>query len=214
MPPPIPVQLLPHDSGWAAQATAEAARFVACLGPVLIEVHHVGSTAIADIKAKPILDLLPVTADLDALDASRATVEALGYIWWGEYGLAGRRYCTRDDPETGRRLVQLHCYAVGSPEIDRHVAFRDYLCAHPGIARDYERVKLRCAARYPGDSHAYTECKSAWIKRVETDALRWRANCVCPRAPRRVSSTVIGRVSETRAAAGFDDLAGNPACIL
>jgi GrpB-like predicted nucleotidyltransferase (UPF0157 family) len=134
----------------------------------------VGSTAVPGIVAKPVLDLMPVVTDLAALDERRQSVEALGYECWGELGLRGRRYFTLDDPSTGRRLVQLHCYAAGSPEIERHLAFRDYLLRRPNIARVYEREKLHCRALHPNDSHAYADCKSLWIAETEAEALLWR----------------------------------------
>jgi GrpB-like predicted nucleotidyltransferase (UPF0157 family) len=173
MPPPIPVELVPHDPAWTTAAEREAARLAAVLGDHLIVVHHVGSTAIPGIRAKPILDLMPVVADLAALDAAQSEVEALGYAWWGEYGLAGRRYCTRDDPATGRRLVQLHCYQQGSPAVERHVAFRDYLRAHPDVARAYDAEKERCRTLHPLDSHAYTDCKDVMIRSIEQEAIRF-----------------------------------------
>jgi GrpB-like predicted nucleotidyltransferase (UPF0157 family) len=154
---------------WAAAAAAEGERLMASLGPALLGVHHVGSTAIPGIAAKPVLDLLPVAASAECLDECRPGVEALGYEWWGELGLPGRRYCTRSDPASGRRLVQLHCYARGSPEIDRHLAFRDYA-----------REKERCRVLHPEDSHAYGDLKGRWIAPVEAEALLWRRSVQLP----------------------------------
>jgi GrpB-like predicted nucleotidyltransferase (UPF0157 family) len=171
MPPPFPVQLTPHDPTWAAAARDRANALDAALGQVLVNVHHIGSTSIPAIVAKPILDLMPEVTSLAALDQARGALEAMGYAWWGEYGLPGRRYCTLVEPATGKRLVQLHCYATGSSEITRHLAFRDHLRRHPELAAEYERMKLRCRDRHPEDSHAYTDCKSEWIRRVEADAL-------------------------------------------
>jgi GrpB-like predicted nucleotidyltransferase (UPF0157 family) len=113
-----------------------------------------------------------VFASMLALEASRMLIESLGYAWWGEYGLPGRRYCTLDDPLTGRRKVQLHGYVVDSAEITRHLAFRDFLRARPDVARAYEAEKSRCRDLHLHDSHAYTDCKCDWIQRIQEEALR------------------------------------------
>ena len=174
MPAPIKVRLLPHDRRWAARAEAEAGKIRAALNLPDIEVHHIGSTAIPGIQAKPIIDLLLAVPDLGELDRSRAALEAAGYQWHGEHGLAGRRYFTFDDPRTGARLVQLHGFAAGDEAIARHLAFRDYLRDRPELAMEYQHEKQRCAALHPTDSHAYSDCKCDWIRRVEAEALAAR----------------------------------------
>lgn len=171
MPPPIPVELKQHDPVWAENARREAARLTAAIGKTMVTVHHIGSTAIPAIRAKPIIDLMPVVSSHTEFENFRPVVEGLGYAWWGEYGLPRRRYCTLDDPLTGRRKMQLHCYEQGSSEIVRHLAFRDYLRSRPDLAREYDAEKGRCRDLHPSDSHAYTDCKAAWIQRIEAQAL-------------------------------------------
>src|SRR5262249_28658960 len=96
------VELHPHSPQWAKMARAEIACLHEALGGVIVTVHHIGSTSIPGIMAKPIIDLLPVVSDLDSLDRSMPRVRSCGYDCLGEFGLPGRRYCRRNDPITGK----------------------------------------------------------------------------------------------------------------
>jgi len=173
MPEAIQVELAPHSPAWARAAAQEAERLWAVLGDNVLAVHHVGSTAIPGIHAKPIVDLMPIVRSVAALDEAAARLQALGYECWGEYGIVGRRYCTLDDPETGRRKFQLHCYEEDNREITRHLAFRNYLRAHPEIAREYDAEKHCCRELHPDNSHRYSDAKAAWITACLVSALAY-----------------------------------------
>ncbi|MEL6807327.1 MAG: GrpB family protein [Pseudomonadota bacterium] len=162
--------LVPYDGTWPIRANDEVQRWHGAVAG-LIAVHHIGSTSVFGLPAKPILDLLPVFADAAAADASRAAVEAMGYEWMGAFGLEGRRYCRRLDPETGDRRVHAHAYVQGHADIRRHLAFRDALRDNASLRAAYASVKAACAARHPEGGEAYGSCKSAWIAKTEARAL-------------------------------------------
>ena len=163
------VELVAHDPSWALTAAVESRRWSKILGDALIEVHHIGSTAIPGIMAKPVIDLMPVVRSIDVMEEHK--VRGLGYDWRGEFGIPGRRFCTLDDPVSGRRQFNVHVFAEGSAEVARHLAFRDYWRAHPAEALEYEKVKLDAAAQCPEDVLAYNDVKSPWIKACEQRAL-------------------------------------------
>lgn len=163
--------LVAPDPSWPAQAQAEADRWRDAGLNGLIAVHHIGSTAIKNLPAKPIIDLLPVFDSIETADLARQAVEQLGYEWMGEFGLPGRRYCRLDDAETGQRRIQAHCYVVGSSEITRHLAFRDALRNNATLRAGYAAVKGKCAALHPGDPQGYGDCKGGWVQKVEARAL-------------------------------------------
>ena len=166
-----PVTLAPHDPQWAEQAAMECDRIRTAAGDTLVAVHHIGSTSIAGIVAKPTIDLLPVVDSLDALEARRGQIEQLGYFWRGEFGIPGRRYCVLE--RDGRRIFHVHFFAGGSENIARHLAFRDYLRAHRDEALAYEAIKRAAAEAHPHNSLAYNEHKSAWIRACLERALAW-----------------------------------------
>jgi GrpB-like predicted nucleotidyltransferase (UPF0157 family) len=171
MPPPIPVVLAPYDPAWPEMAKRYGQR-LRTLGYILVKVHHIGSTSVPGMAAKPIIDLMPVVTNLTELDERQSLVTRLGFGWHGEFGITGRRYCTLSG-ENGKRLAQLHFFEADSPEIARHLAFRDYLRAHHDVAQAYEKEKHRARDLYPNDSHAYADEKNAWIRNTETCALGW-----------------------------------------
>ncbi|HLJ47258.1 MAG TPA: GrpB family protein [Bryobacteraceae bacterium] len=167
------VSLSPHDPRWLDLARRESRRLAEVAGDNLITVHHIGSTAIPGISTKPVIDLLPVVHSLEALDERADGFRQLGYNWRGEFGLPGRRFCTLNDPATDRRLFNVHIWSADSDQILRHVAFRDYLLAHPEEAREYEAEKMRAAALHPDDVLAYNDAKDPWIKACEIRAQTW-----------------------------------------
>jgi GrpB-like predicted nucleotidyltransferase (UPF0157 family) len=168
MPPPIPVILAAYNPEWPKMAATHAER-LRVLGSTLSIVHHIGSTSIPGLAAKPIIDLMPLVTNLADLDRERWRVEALGYDWHGEFGIPGRRYCTLSNG-AGNRVVHLHFFTTDSPHAERHIAFRDYLRAHPDAASAYEIEKRRAQGLHPNDSHAYSDEKAAWIQDTEAKA--------------------------------------------
>lgn len=170
-PPPHAVTIAPYDPEWPLMAELESMRLSAALGPALLRWEHFGSTAVPGLAAKPVIDLMGIVVSLEDLDWRRPLIEAAGYEWFGEFGIAGRRFnpLTRD----GRRTVHLHFYRQDSVQVGRHLCVRDYLRAHPAAVREYEAEKRRAAAIHPDDSLAYNREKNVWVNRLERAAMAW-----------------------------------------
>ena len=166
------VVVVAPDPGWRKGFEAEAVRLPSVFGENLVEMHHIGSTAVPGLAAKPIIDILPVVRDINLVDALNDALAALGYTARGEFGLPGRRYFTRD--ENGTRTHNVHVYGSGDPEVERHLAFRDYMAAHPDEARAYGRLKEELARRFPTDLDAYMDGKDAFVGERERRALSWK----------------------------------------
>lgn len=169
------IVLAEADPGWSEAFTVETERIRPAFGALLIALHHIGSTAVPGLRAKPVIDLLAVVSNVHALDAQAARFQALGYEVMGEFGLPGRRYFRRDDPH-GVRTHQVHAYAQqSSSEIERHLNFRDYIREHPETARAYANLKQRLAADCHGDVRCYSDGKAAFIREIEQRAALWKA---------------------------------------
>lgn len=162
--------LVAPNPDWVQRATAEIERWCDTIQG-LIAVHHIGSTSVAGLPAKPIIDLMPVFEDTNAQLAAQESLEAMGYECLGAYGLEGRSYARLDNPDTGQRQVQAHGYAKGHNDIARHLAFRDALRSNAALRAGYAAVKGACAARHPEGGQAYGACKSDWIDKTEARAL-------------------------------------------
>lgn len=160
-----------YNPGWPAEFAAEADRLHTFLGDQLVAVHHVGSTSVPGLAAKPVIDMIPLVQRIELMDELASEMVVAGYRIWGEYGIAGRRFFTLD--RDGFRTHNLHFFAPGSPEIERHLAFAAYLRSHPDVCREYDALKRQVYARHPADIAAYSEGKDAWIKRVEPLAVQW-----------------------------------------
>jgi GrpB-like predicted nucleotidyltransferase (UPF0157 family) len=166
------VVVVPPDPAWPDRFLRESKRVGEALGPSLVAIHHIGSTAIPAIHAKPIVDMLAEVTSPEDVDSRDSEMRALGYESLGEFGLPGRRYFRKDD-DAGFREYQVHAFRAASAEILRHLAFRDFLTTHPEPARRYSDLKRRLAREFPEDIEGYMAGKDAFIKEMERRALEW-----------------------------------------
>jgi GrpB-like predicted nucleotidyltransferase (UPF0157 family) len=164
--------VIPHDPLWKELFIKEHNALRGVLRKNALEIHHIGSTSIPDILAKPIIDILIEVTSLDLLDQTNSEMESLGYEVMGEFGIETRRYFRKSDPQ-GIRTHHLHAFEIGSPHLFRHLAFRDYLIAHPTQARKYSDLKSKLIAQENCTMDSYIAGKDSFIKQTETKALEW-----------------------------------------
>jgi GrpB-like predicted nucleotidyltransferase (UPF0157 family) len=159
-----PVRLYRHDPEWARRFSEEQGALEIAIGPwVTGGIHHVGSTAVPGLDAKPIIDIL---VGVESLPASRACFEPvarLGYLY-APYRTEEMHWFCKPDP--ARRTHHLHLVPTGSARFDDELAFRDCLRAHPEIARDYAGLKRGLASRFEHDREAYAAAKGEFIYQV------------------------------------------------
>jgi GrpB-like predicted nucleotidyltransferase (UPF0157 family) len=160
-----------YSPDWPLEFEREAGRLRGYFRDEIVAIHHIGSTSVPGLAAKPIIDLLPIIREIQTADTLTSQLEKDGYKAWGEYGQPGRRFFTRD--RHGYRTHNIHIYAQGDPDIERHLAFCAYLRAHVDERREYEALKRDVFARFPANIDAYNDGKNDWIKRLEPIAIEW-----------------------------------------
>ena len=166
------VVLTPHNPAWIEQYEAEAAQLTAVFQPILVAMHHIGSTAVPGIKAKPIIDIMIVVTEITAVNDLIQPMVNLGYISKGENGIPGRHYFRKGSDE--HHTHHIHVYAAKHSAIAQHLNFRDYLCHHPAEAVRYSQLKERLAQQHFSDPATYTESKTGFIQTIGLKAQQWR----------------------------------------
>ncbi|USK64533.1 GrpB family protein [Peribacillus frigoritolerans] len=164
------VEVVPYKKEWSKLFHEEFQKLEDIFGPEMMNVYHIGSTAIPAIHAKPVIDILAVVKDVECVADFNKEMEEMGYDFKGENGIAGRRFFRKGGDE---RTHHIHMFQNGHEEIARHLAFRDYLRAHPDEAQEYSRLKQRLAAEFPDDIKGYVNGKNDFIKKVDEKAKYW-----------------------------------------
>lgn len=159
-----PIRLAPYDSSWPGRFDQEQAALDAAIGSWATGgIHHVGSTAVPGLNAKPIIDIL---VGVDSLEASRACFEVLatlGYLYAPYRAEEMHWFCK---PHPSRRTHHLHLVPTDSSRFRDELAFRDRLRESPEAAEEYADLKRDLAERFADDREAYTEAKSDFIRSI------------------------------------------------
>jgi GrpB-like predicted nucleotidyltransferase (UPF0157 family) len=160
-----------YSPDWPLEFEREAARLRGYLHDAIVTIYHIGSTSVPGLAAKPVIDLMPVVSSIQMVDELTPHLEKEGYRAWGEYGLRGRRFFTRD--RNNFRTHNIHIYPAGHPDIVRHLSFCAYLRHHDIERREYETVKRDAYAHHPANIQGYMDGKDGFIKRLEPIAMEW-----------------------------------------
>ncbi len=161
-----PVRLVEYDPAWPARFDAERSRLRERFPAELIEVQHIGSTAIPGIPAKPIIDVMAGVASMTVADALFQPLLEHGYVTSVEFNasLTDRRWFMRH--ANGRRTYHLHVVVHDGELWRQRLAFRDALRADPTQAERYAALKRELASRHGTDREAYTRAKGEFVRSV------------------------------------------------
>ena len=164
------VEVVGYDGEWPQKYRAEKRELERVFGPVAVCFHHAGSTSVPGLAAKPVIDIFVEVCDLNRVDSLHPKMERLGYEPMGEAGIPNRRFFRKGG---NQRTHHVHCFLTGGKEIQRHLAFRDYLRNHPHRAEEYGTLKTKLAKEFPSDIQAYMDGKAGLIAQIEREALLW-----------------------------------------
>lgn len=169
--PSLDVTVVEPDPAWPSVFETIAERVRVALGSQVLELEHIGSTAVPGLPAKPVIDIDLVVADVEDEAAYVAPLEAVGFVlrvrepWW-----YGHRLLRLDDPR-----CHLHVSGPDSALAARHRIFRDWLRAHPDDAERYAAAKRRASdvtVRDGGHGMDYNRQKQDVVREIYDRAFR------------------------------------------
>jgi aminoglycoside 6'-N-acetyltransferase len=167
------IEICNYEEIWPSKAQSEIDRLKLLFNfPWIDKIKHFGSTAIVNIKAKPIIDIMIGVTDLELAKRLIPILEKNGYGYWSENPKKDRMFFVKGIPDLGqKREYHVHIFKNDSYEYMVRPFFAEYLNNHPEVAINYENLKLKLADQYRTDRSAYTLAKGAFVKDVNNKAL-------------------------------------------
>lgn len=163
------IEIVDYDPFWNEGFLRERESLARALGSLALEIHHIGSTAVPELAAKPIIDIMVAVQDISTAAGCTEILVPLGYV-----------HVAQDDPDRlffrkgSPRTHHLHLVKAGTWAYHKHLWFRDYLIDHPGTAEEYECLKRVLASRHRSDRSAYVQGKDDLVALILERAARER----------------------------------------
>lgn len=152
--------IFPHNKKWASEYSGERDKILEAFGEGL-QLFHIGSTAIEGLYAKDCIDILGVVKDLALIPEKAASLEGLGYLYKGSYGIQGREYFSKSS-----RKVHLHMFQEGHPEIAKHQHFVEEMRSNPKLVAQLNALKIHLHNKYPADKDRYQQEKADFYNQI------------------------------------------------
>jgi len=164
------ITIAEYDSIWADMFERERRELAAIIGQVVQAIEHIGSTAVVNLPAKPIIDIMVGLKNFRVVDAIVLTLIEQGYLYFPEYEdeMPERRVFKKI--VAGRTVSHIHMVEFAGKFWHRHLLFRDYLRTNPHIAQQYAQLKTQLSKKDWQDSNDYANAKTDFIRKIEKQA--------------------------------------------
>lgn len=171
------IEIVEYNPNWANMFEKEAESIRKALRKdLIVEIQHIGSTAIPGLAAKPVIDIMLGLRNLSDGKNIIKPLEDLGYIYWADNPNPEKMFFVKGMPPYGKkRTHHVHVVQINGEFWQRRL-FRDYLRIHPQEAKIYEQLKRNLAAQFRDDREAYTQGKSDFVREIMEKAQRQFAN--------------------------------------
>ncbi|ASQ47465.1 dephospho-CoA kinase/protein folding accessory domain-containing protein [Legionella clemsonensis] len=169
---PYKIEVVAYDRLWPNLFKDEANRIQKSLGPCLKEIYHIGSTSIPGMPAKPCIDIMLGLDNIDDIHFIAEKLTQLGYDPARRQIIPHVSFFTQRQDQAIR--FHLHLHERGSPQIKRHVNFRDYVIQHPDVAHDYAQLKMQLATHFADDIYSYVAGKDKLVQEIDAKAKLWK----------------------------------------
>ena len=152
--------LYPHNDEWKAEFENEKDAIISGYKGI-IEIFHIGSTAVTGLYAKDCIDILGVVKDISQVSNFKKDLVKLGYTYKGEYGIAGREYFAKK-----QRKVHFHIFQSGDLNIEKHLNFVKVMQDNTALITELNTIKQALHVKYPSDKDAYQNEKVYFYHRI------------------------------------------------
>jgi len=164
------INVVPYKSSWEKDFQNENKKIQNLLTEK-VEIYHIGSTSIPNMFAVPIVDIMIAVQSLKEFDKKSKLLCTIGYEPVGETCEEERRIFMKCDGDC-RYHVQI--FEQGNPEIERRIAFREFMIAHTEQALEYSRLKKELANQYSNDEAKYKKGRSEFLEKIDQQASKWK----------------------------------------
>lgn len=161
------IEVVAYNPQWKKVFEEEAVKLKTIFADNLVQIHHIGSTAVPGMAAKPTIDILIEVKDINLADQCIKKMTEIGYECWGEYNVPGRRFFLKGEE---KRTHHVHTFQTGNPNITMHLHYRDYLITHPEVAKEYAKLKIQLAEKFVNDRLGYVKSKMDFVDDINVKA--------------------------------------------
>lgn len=154
-----------YDPDWVTRYETEETALEQALGNKILSIEHIGSTSVAGLAGKPLIDVLLVVQKIEEADGCESALSSLGYDFLGQYVMEGSRLYVKEKDNT--RLVNLHFYPQDHKHIGGMIGLRDYFRSHPEVVKEYSQLKFDLVEKYPDDYGSYRIHKDEWMNSLK-----------------------------------------------